>query len=176
MRAYWTLISILLLAGCGRNDPCPAARLLQPAGMFSFVTPDGWYRTKLSGIAFIIVSTDSDHGARPNIYVDSVEPSGSLKDAAEKLIKQNRTNYGSYSVSQQTPFTTASGMAGLKINAGRKNRDALPLALMHYLVADGNRVLVITCSCAEPVKTKYEPVFDQAINSQQAEKDKPATP
>jgi len=169
MKHFSTLIFILILAGCGGNKPYPAERLRQPAGKFSFVTPDGWYRTKLGGIAFIIVSTDADYGARPNIYVDSVEPSGILKDVASKVTKQNKVNYESYSVSQQVAFATTSGLPGLKITAGRKNKDSLPLILIHYLITDKGRVIVITCSCAEPVKAKYESIFDRVIMSLQSE-------
>jgi len=173
MKRYFTLILILFLAGCGGNKPYPSERLQQPAGKFSFVTPDGWYRTKLAGIAFIIVSTDADYGARPNVYVDSVEPSGTLQDVAAKVIKQNKVNYESYSVSEQINFVTASGLPGLKITGVRKNKDALPLTLIHYLIADTERVIVITCSCAEPVKAKYELIFDQTITSVQSERNKP---
>jgi len=175
MKRYFTLILILFLVGCGGNKPYPSERLQQPAGKFSFVTPDCWYRTKLAGIAFIIVSTDADYGARPNIYVDSVEPSGTLQDVATRVTKQNKVNYESYSVSQQVDFATASGLQGLKITAGRKNKDALPLALIHYLIAAEGRIIVITCSCAEPVRTKYELIFDQTIKSLEEER-KPTKP
>ena len=168
MRRYFMLILMLSLAGCGRDKPYPSERLQQPSGKFSFVTPDGWHRTKLAGIAFTIVSIDPDYGARPNIYVDSVEPSGSLQDVASKVIDKNKASYESYSVLQQADFATASGLSGLKITAGRKNKDALPLSILHYLIADTGRVIVITCSCAEPVKAKYEAIFDLAMKSLQS--------
>src|ERR1035437_4362453 len=148
MKRYFTFVVILFLVGCGRDKPYPAERLQQPSGKFSSITPDGWYRTKLGGIPFIIVSTDADYGARPNIYVDFIESSGSLQDVASKVTKQNKVNYESYSVSQQIDFATVSGLPGLKITAGRKNKDALPLTLIHYLIADTGRVIRITCSCA----------------------------
>jgi len=170
MKRDATLLFVLLLAGCGGQKPFPADRLQLPAGEFSYVTPDGWYRTKLAGVAFIIVWTDSDLGARPNIYVEAVEPSGDLQAVAAKAVKKNRESYPSYSVSQQVEFVTSSALPGLKIVARRSNKDGLPLALFHYLMSDKDRVIAVTCTCAEPVAAKYEPVFDNAMKSLQSER------
>jgi len=170
---WWPLLALaLFLAGCGGRKPCPAARLQLPAGEFSYVTPDGWRQTKLAGVPFVIVWTDSDRGARPNIYVDAVEPGGNPQAAAAAAVKKNIENYTSYSVSQRVEFVTSSALSGLKIIAARKNEDGLPLALFHYLIADRNRVIAVTCTCAEPAAAKYEPVFDAAMKSLQPERRK----
>jgi hypothetical protein len=76
------LLVATVLSGCSAKKPVPEGRLAQSAGHFSFVTPDGWFRTKLAGIAFIVVSAEADFGAKPNIFVDSVYPSGNLSNVA----------------------------------------------------------------------------------------------
>jgi len=169
MKRSVAFLFVLLLAGCGGPKPVPADRLQLPAGEFSYVTPEGWYRTKLTGVPFMIVWTDSDLGAKPNIYVDAVEPSRDLPAAATNTVKKNLGHFTSYSVLRQVEFVTASALPGIKIVATRKNKDALPLALFHYLIADSNRVIAVTCTCAEPAGAKYEPLFDQAMKAVQSE-------
>jgi len=163
-----TLLAVLVLAGCGGKQPVPASRLLQPAGQFSFVTPDGWFRTKLAGIDCIIVSTETDHGVSPNIFVEGVPRPGSVSNEVARLTGANRTGRRGYAVLQQQAFATDSGLPGVKVTARRETKESLPLALCHYLLQDGNRVIAITCSCAEPVKQQYEPLFDAAMKSVRA--------
>ena len=62
------------------------------------------------------------------------------------------------------------GLDGVKIAARRETKEALPLAVFHFLLQDGERVIVVTCSCAEQGKQKYEPVFDAAMRSLRSEK------
>jgi hypothetical protein len=163
--ALLAILAAAVFSGCGGAKPTPAGRLVQPAGEFSFVTPDGWFRTKLAGIDFVIVSAAPDGGARPNIFVDFVEASGRVSSAAAKLIDANRLGMRGYGVDGQREFAAESGLQGIKISAGRENRDGLPLAVFHYLVQDGSRVIAVTCLCARTVREKYEPVFDAAMGS-----------
>lgn len=164
------VLAVLVLAGCSGKKPVPASRLAQPAGKFSFVTPDGWFRTKLPGIDFIIVSTEPDYEASPNIFVEGAPRAGSVSNQVTQMIEGNRDEIRAYAVLQQQEFTTESGLKGVKITARRETKDALPLTLYHYLLQDGDRVISITCSCAEPVKQKYEPIFDAAMKSIQSER------
>ncbi len=159
------LALLLVVTGCQKKKPVPTGRLQQPAGEFSFVTPDHWARTKLAGIDFIIVSTHPDFGTRPNIFIDSVQAPGQAESVAKQTIETNRKNHPSYAVIRQSPFATKSGLAGFRIAARRENKDKLPLALFHYVIQDTDRTLVITCTCAEPVKQKYAPLFDSAMES-----------
>ncbi len=163
------LILLLVVAGCREKKPLPAGRLQQPAGEFSFVTPDNWSRTKLAGIDFIIVSADPDLGTRPNIFVDSVQSPGQAGNVANQTIETNRENHPSYSVVKQSPFATASGLSGIRIIARRENKDKPPLALFHYFVQDAARTIAVTCTCAEPLKQKYAPLFDSAMASLETE-------
>jgi len=159
------LLGAVFLSGCDSEKPIPTSRLVQPAGQFSFVTPDGWFRTQLAGINFIIVSTEPDYGAIPNIFVDSVKQSTKLSNAASELIKTKKDNHPTYEVSQQRDFVTESGLKAIKISAKRNNSDALPLALFHYLILDQERVIVINCLSADLMRQKYEPIFDTAMKS-----------
>ncbi len=159
------LMAAAILTGCSRNQPIPSSRLQQPAGNFSFVTPDGWGRTKLAGIDFIIVSTDPDFGATPNIFVDFIEPSTNVTALVERVIQTNHQTHRSYKVVQQNPFVTDEGLTGVKIAAGRTNREALPIATYQYLIQDTDRVIALTGTCAEAVKQRYEPLFDTAMRS-----------
>jgi hypothetical protein len=118
-----TIIIAATLSGCGRDQPIPASRLVQPAGNFSFVTPDGWFRNKLPGVEFIIVSTDPDHGMNPNIFVDFVSTSLELIDAAEKLSRSYVSTYRGHRVVERGRFETASGLRGIKLAAVRKNKN-----------------------------------------------------
>jgi hypothetical protein len=163
------LLTTVMVAGCGRKQPIPSGRLQQPAGRFSLVTPEGWYRTKLAGLAFVIVSTDSDFGAEPNIFVDFVKPSISFTNVVSGYITSHRDSHPDFAISQQVAFETESGLNGVKISAGRKNTDALPLATFHYLLEAGDRVIAITGTCADPAKVKYEPIFDSAMKSLRSE-------
>ena len=65
---------------------------------------------------------------------------------------------------------TDSGLTGVKITAGRETKDALPLATFHYLIQDRERVIVVTATCAGPVKQRYEPIFDVAMKSLESER------
>jgi hypothetical protein len=159
------LLAAVILTGCGRNQPIPSSRLQQPAGNFSFVTPDGWARTKLAGIDFIIVSTDPDFGATPNIFVDFIESTTNLNQLADGVTQRNAKAQRSYKVDHRTTFSTTAGLAGLKITAHRKNETALPVATFHYLIQDTDRVIALTATCAAAVKQKYEPLFDTAMHS-----------
>ena len=169
-RIVIVLLGAVFLSGCDSEKPIPTSRLVQQAGQFSFVTPDGWFRTQLSGVNFIIVSTEPDFGAVPNIFVESVEKSTELSNAVSKLIKNKKNNHPTYKVSQQRDFVTESGLKAIKISARRNNGDALPLALFHYLIQDGDRVIVINCLSAYRVRQKYEPIFDTAMKSLRSDK------
>lgn len=159
------LLTALLLSGCGSEKPIPASRLEQPAGNFSYVTPDGWFRTKMAGIPFIIVSGEADFGAKPNIFVDSAETSAQLSNVVSRVISGNLDHHPTYKVSEQVDFKTDAGLSGVKISSGRTNRDELPLATFHYVIHDEERAITITCTCADPVKQRYEPIFDAAMRS-----------
>jgi len=159
------LLAAAVLSGCGGKKPLPASRLEQSTGRFSYMTPDGWFRTKLPGIPFVIVSAEADFGAEPNIFVDSVEASAQLSNVVSRVISRHLKQHPSYTVSEQRDFNTDSGLSGIKISAGRANKDKLPLATLHYLFQDSDRIIAITCTCADPVKHKYEPLFDAAMKS-----------
>lgn len=163
------IFAVVALTGCGDKNPIPASRLKQPAGEFSFVTPDGWFRTKLAGIDFIIVSGEPDFGSKPNLFVDFVKP-GSTSDATQEVIETYQGNQQSYEVAQQRDFATDSGLTGIKVTASRETKDALPLTTFHYIVQDRERVIVVTATCADPVKQKYEPIFDAAMKSLKSER------
>lgn len=165
MRTVTAFILIACLSGCGEKRTFPASRLQQPTGNFSFVTPEGWSRTKLAGIDFIIVSTKPDSGIRPNIFVDFVRSSTLLSNTVTEVVKTNRDKLPAYQILQQDDFTTESGLHGVKLTATRLNKEALPLAMFHYLIQDADRIIAITCICADATKLKYEPVFDSAIKS-----------
>ncbi len=169
-RILIVMLTISVLAGCSGKKPVPAGRLMQPAGKFSFVTPEGWFRTKLAGIDFVISSAESDNGVSPNIFVEGPPRSGVISNQVVQMTRGNRDELHSYAVLQQQEFTTESGLKGIKIAARRETKEALPLAVYHFLIQDGDRVIVITCSCAEAVKHKYEPAFDAAMKSLQSEK------
>lgn len=168
-RILLAILATAALSGCGGKKPIPASRLQQPAGDFSFVTPDGWFRTKLAGIDFIIVSGDPDFGSKPNLFVDFVKP-GSASNVTQEVIGTYQDNQRSYKVAHQCRFATDSGLNGVKITASRETKDSLPLATFHYLVQDGERIIAITASCADPVKQKYEPIFDAAMKSLELER------
>lgn len=159
------LALFLAVAGCGKQKPQPSVRLQQPNGEFSFVTPDTWSQKKLAGLDFIIVSTESDFGTRPNIFVDSVRTPSQVSNVAKQTVKTNRRNHPSYTVIQEIPFVTTSGLPGVRIAARRINKSKIPLALFHYFIQDADRTIAITCTCAEPVKQKYAPLFDAAMAS-----------
>lgn len=163
------LALLLVVVGCQEKKPLPSGRLQQPAGGFSFVTPDHWSRTKLAGIDFIVVSTNPDLGTRPNIFIDSVQSPGQAGSVAKQTIETNRKNHPTYTIDQQSTFATASGLAGIRIAARRENKNTPPLALFHYVIQDANRTIAITCTCAEAVKQKYAPLFDAAIKSLETE-------
>lgn len=164
------MLAAAMLSGCGGQKPVQASRLTQPAGAFSFVTPDGWFRTKLPGIDFIIVSTEPDGGARPNIFVDGVPRFDSVSNRVAKTIEEYRSRTPPDSAIEQQDFTTESGLRGVKITVHCQTEEALPLAFFHFILQDGDRVIAITCICAWSVKLKYEPVFDTAMRSLRPDK------
>jgi hypothetical protein len=168
-RILLAIVAVATLTGCGGRKPIPAGRLKQPVGDFSFVTPDGWFRTKLAGIDFIIVSGEQDFGSKPNLFVDFVKP-GSVSNVTQEVTGTYRDNHRSYEITRRSSFATDSGLPGIKIAAGRETRDALPLATFHYLFQDRDRVIVITATCADPVKERYEAVFDAAMKSLESER------
>ncbi len=168
-RKLLILIAVIVFTGCSDRKSLPASRLQQPSGEFSFVTPDGWFRTKLAGIDFIIVSGEPDYGTEPNFFVDFVA-SGSISDLTQKVISKYQNNQRPFNVVLQSPFVTDSGMSGTKITSERESNKALPLASFHYLIQDAERVIVITASCAEAVKEKYEPIFDEAMKSLESDR------
>lgn len=169
-RIVTAFILIACLSGCGEKRIFPASRLQQPIGNFSFVTPEGWSRTKLAGIDFIIVSTKPDSGISPNIFVDFVRSSAQLSNTVAEVVKTNHDKLLSYQVLQQGNFITESGLTGVKLTASRLNKESLPLAMFHYFIQDDDRTIAITCICADATKSKYEPVFDSAIKSLRSEK------
>jgi len=165
-----TIIIATTLSGCGGDKPIPSSRLSQPVGDFSFVTPDGWFRNKLAGIDFIVVSTEPDYGMNPNIFVDFVIPSPELDDAVAKATNSYETNHRDYEVIEKVDFKTESGLQGVKITARRLDKKKLPLGTYQYVIKGSDRAIVITCTCAEAVKEKYEPLFDQAMRTLETEK------
>ncbi len=101
-----TIIFAATLIGCGGDKPIPTSRLKQPVGDFSFVTPDGWFRNKLAGIDFIVVSTETDYGMNPNIFVDFVIPSPVLDDAVTMVTNSYKNNQLDNEVIQKVDFKT----------------------------------------------------------------------
>lgn len=154
----------VLLVGCSEQKPFPSARMEQPSGNFSFITPEGWFRKKISGIDFVIVYASEDYGFSPNIFVDFVSQTRSLEDAISRLTRIYE-RYTDYYVSEKKEFETESSLRGVKIIAHRKTKEKLPLATYQYLIAESNRVFSITCSCVDAVKEKYEPIFDKAMHT-----------
>jgi hypothetical protein len=167
----WIILSALLIAlctGCGKKV-FSSGRLQQPKGEFSYVTPDGWHRTKLAGVDFIIISTDAESGIKPNLFVDEIFTASQLSDVAVRVSGKNKTALRAYKIEIQSDFTTQSGLSGIKIQAHHRTKQDLPLATFQYLIQDADRVISITCTCAGAVKIKYEPIFDAVINSLQSE-------
>ena len=160
---------VAVLSGCGGDRPIPTSRLDQPIGNFSFVTPDGWFRNKIAGIDFIVVSTKPDCGINPNIFVDFVLPSPELNDAVVKLTTTYKSNHLDYEVIEQADFKTESGLQGVKITARRNSKKQLPLGTYQYVIKEVDRVIAITCTCADSVKEKYEPIFDQTLRTLETE-------
>jgi hypothetical protein len=169
-RILIAILAVCVLGGCSGKKPVPSSRLVQPAGKFSFVTPDGWYRTTLPGIDFIIVATDADYGTSPNIFVEGAPRSSTVSNQVAKMTEATRSESRDYRVLKADAFGTESGLSGMKVSARRQTKEALPLALYHFFIQDGDRVIVITCSCAESVKQKYEGAFDAAMGSLQTER------
>lgn len=163
-----TTFIAIALCSCGRKHSIPAMRLEQPSGNFSFVTPDGWFQQKLMGMEFIIVSTKSDYGINPNIFVDFVNPSSDLDHAVTRLTELYKNNYPDYQITERHDFITTSGLHGIKISAKRTNQTRLPLATYQYLIKGNDRVFAMTCTCVDAVKEKYEPIFDQAMSTLEA--------
>jgi hypothetical protein len=168
-RYVLALLGVVILMGCGGEKPILGGRLHQPAGAFSYVTPDGWSQTKLFGIDFIIVSGEAEFGLKPNLFVDFVKSSSTVTNAAQEVIETYQSGQRAYEVAQESTFATDSGLQGIKITASRETKDALPLASFHYLFQDAARVIVVTATCAEPVAQKYERIFDTAMKSLEAE-------
>lgn len=164
-----TVIIVATLSGCGKNEPVPAGRLSQPAGNFSFVTPEGWFRNKLAGIDFIVVATESDCGMSPNFFVDFTTPSSGLSNAVDRVINSYKTSRRDYEVIEKADFKTESGLQGVKITARRMDKKNLPLGTFHYVIKGTDRAIAITCTCADGVKEKYEPIFDQALRTVEIE-------
>lgn len=162
---FTLLIFLSLISGCGKEPTFPASRMEQPAGSFSMVTPEGWYRKKLAGLEFIIVSATPDYGFRSNIFVDGIQPSIDLDKVANAVIERSQNAYQDYESIKQSDFKTESGMTGLKLESTRKDMNQLPLSTFQYLIKDSERTLIFSCSCAETMKAKYESIFDDAISS-----------
>lgn len=157
------LISIAVVS-CGKNKPIPASRLEQPVGGFSFVTPDGWFRNKVPGVEFVVVHGESDCGIEPNIFVDFITPSSDL-DSAQSKLTAIYTKHRDYKIIEQSDFTTAAGLLGVKIRSTRKTKQQVSLASLHYLIAGADKVISLSCTCAESVISKYEPIFDKAVST-----------
>ncbi len=168
-----TLIALLIVlcSGCGKK-PFLAGRLQQPSGSFSYVTPDDWFRTRLAGIDFVIVSTKDDYGIKPNIFVEGIFPQSQLTNTIALVLEENSNTLRAYEVETKSDFTTQSGLSGIKISASHETKQNLPLATFQYLIQDTDRVISITCTCANAVKSTYEPIFDSAMNSLQPEHEK----
>lgn len=164
-----TLIALLAIccSGCGKKT-FPSGRLTQPAGNFSYITPDGWFRTRLAGVDFVIVSTHINDGIKPNIFVDGIFEPSQLSNTVARTSIENQNHLREYAVERQNDFTTESGLSGIKLQAHHRTKQDLPLATFRYFIQDANRVISITCTCAHAVKSKYEPVFDAAMNSLQS--------
>ena len=165
------LVGMVLWCGCaGDENPVPASRLQHTAGSFSFVTPEGWSRTKVIGLDFVVVSTRPDAGAKPNIFVDFVEKATLVSNAVVELTDTNGDEIRGYEIVEQIDFVTESGMQGVRISAQRENGDGLRLALYHYLVQDADATICITGLCADSVKEEYEPTFDRVMKSLRSER------
>lgn len=161
---YAILIFLVMVMGCGKQ-PLPASRLSQPAGRFSFVTPDGWFRSKLAGIDYMVVSGPADSGLQPNIFTEGVALTTNVGEVAAGLMGRYKANYPAYAASTQVVFSTAAGMTGVKIVAHRQTREALAVTHIHYVLPDRTRVIQVTCSCARAVEGRYASIFDAAMKS-----------
>ena len=165
----FTVMMIFISAsGCGRKQSFLASRLQFPVGKFSYITPEGWLRTKLAGIDFTIVSTEASGGIKPNIFVESVELI-QIETATSEFIEKCKKGKGAYHLKEETPFITDSGLSGVKLTATHENKDHLLLTAFSYLLQDRDRVITVTCTCANSTAVIYEPVFDAVIKSLKSE-------
>lgn len=164
---YGTLL-LAACAGCSK-EPFPAGRLQQPKGTFSYITPEGWFRSRLAGLDYIIVSTDSDFGIKPNIFIEEILETSEISTIIAQMDQKNSEHLPGFTIENQTDFTTQSGLPGIKVQACHQTKQNLPIATFRYFIQDADRVISITATCAEPVKSKYEPTFDAAIKSLRSE-------
>ena len=116
-----------------------------------------------------MVSTEPDYGMNPNIFVDFVISSPELDDAVVQVTNSYKTNHRDYEVIEKVDFKTESGLLGVKITARRVNKKKLPLGTYQYVIKGTDRVFVITCTCADAVKEKYEQIFDLAMQTLETE-------
>ncbi len=166
--AMIALLALGLTAGCNRKTATPAGRMEQPSGGFSFVTPDGWYRSKPVGMDFVIVSTEPDYGVSPNIFVEFVRPGTDFESSLAALTNRYARNHRKYEIVTQNEFFTKSGLPGIRMFAHRESLQNQSLTTIHYLISIHGNILGVTCTCAQAVEKNYIPLFDQAIATVEA--------
>jgi len=165
----WTAAAGLAAVTAGLACSCrragvPASRLYEKAGGFSYVTPDGWTRTRVAGIKYRIVAGPERDGVAPNLYIvdeDTPEPMGAY--LAGFLARQRKT-YPDFAIVGSNTLVTAQGLAAEVLDATRSARGS-PLSLRFYFLPQEKRVVVVTCTWAASSGDERRQVFDDAMRS-----------
>ncbi len=171
MRACLFGLGLLGLGLLGLNvgpalaAPVPAARVVEPAGGFSYVPPPGWHVKSFPGLKYKMCYAPPASGYSPNLIVSEDRSAQSLDVYQQASNAGLRQSYANVHIISQTPFVTSAGLQGLRIAVvGVPTK--LHLAQIFYLFpASSTRKLIVLVSWLSADGNKYAAAADTAMKT-----------
>jgi hypothetical protein len=158
------LTATAALYGCRGKDGIPASRLYEKAGGFSYVTPDGWTRSRVAGIKYHIVAGPEQEGAAPNLYIMDEKSSGSVGSDIRVFVARQKKTYPDFVVRGSNTLITAAGWTAHVLDASRTAR-GVPLALRYYFLKRDRRVVVVACAWPASSTNNLANLFTDTVST-----------
>lgn len=171
--AFATAFVFLLTVMSRAQDSCQ--RHVETGGGFSICIPVGWEVQEKEGQKFKLLFGTRGQYFTPNINFKDQHDTRLLSDYATAAIDYVLNHYkeaGADSVKlvKQEPFTTVSGVTGVKVTLRAEFKGLLVRSLQYFLNGKSDQKLIITATALEVDQATLDPLFDQAAKSFRLEK------
>jgi hypothetical protein len=162
-------VAILQTGGCRKNAGLPASRLYEPAGRFSYVTPDGWTRRRVAGIKYHMVAGPEENGTAPSLYIMDEDTPEGLDSYIPAFVARQKKIYPDIIVGAERTLITEEGTTVHVVEATRIARGT-PLTLRLFFLRRDPQTIVVTGTWRKEDQNSLSEVFDEVLRTFRFEK------
>jgi len=167
VKVQWFLVLAvgLCMFGAGVITPLAAAPAHVSEADFSYVPPTGWKVAPFPGAKYHVAYGRPVAGFAPNLNFVDESVGVPLARYAQLNIQQMNLHFPGFHLQSQTPFTTASGLRGVKIVAQTKPQGKVLQQIFFMFPDHGSKKFVGTASTLASDGAKYDRVVDAAMKT-----------